>query len=286
MVLGGGAFAFAEDEWKAPDSAAKKRNPIAVNDGSLAKAKAVYEKECLSCHGPKGKGDGPAAEALEKPPRNLSVSAKGQTDGAIFWKISEGRKPMPTFSKTLSTDDRWTVIHYVRILAGEKPGADSSSSGGGSSDVKPVPPQLAAPDSYRSAISSVVQSYSKVEGALAKEDVAGATASAAAVTDAVGKLPLAAGEGLDDAGKKAWAGSREALAKTADALKGAKDLAGLRAAFKELSSALIDAVSRFGHAEPAPLSLFSSDAGSWLGDGTSPFEKGKSGKLEKSLAAK
>jgi mono/diheme cytochrome c family protein len=279
-----GAGAFADEEWKAPESAAKKKNPIPVNDTTMAKAKAVYQKECLSCHGAKGKGDGPAAEALEKKPRNLSVSAKGQSDGSIFWKVSEGRKPMPTFSKTMTVDDRWTVIYYVRTLAGEKPGADSA----GDTDTKAAPPQFAAPDSYRTAISTLVQSYLAVEAALAKEDATGAQGGAAAVADAVGKLPKADGEGLADGAKSAWGPARTAVEKAAESLKAAKDLAGSRGAFKDLSTALIDMVTKFGHAESGPLSQLSSDAGTWLqaGDGTSPFEKGKSGKVVKTLSAK
>lgn len=278
----GGAPALAEDDWKAPDSAVKKKNPIPVNDQTMAQAKKVYEKECLSCHGAKGKGDGPAAEALEKPPRNLSVSTKGQTDGGIFWKISEGRKPMPTFSKTLGVDDRWAVIHYVRTLAGDKPGADSAGGGGG--EAKPVAPELAAPDGHKAAISAVLQSALKATAALAKDDAAAAAAEASALVDAVAKLPKS--DGLDDAGKKAWDEGRAALEKAAAAFKPSKELAAQRAAFKDVAAALAGLVGKFGHAEAAPVGIWSSEAGSWLGSDASPFEKGKAGKLEKSVAPK
>ena len=81
----------------------------------------MYAAQCLSCHGPAGHGDGPAAKDLNPKPRNLSDPAiQSQTDGSIFWKLTEGRKPMPTFDKLISEDDRWNVINYVRTLAAKE----------------------------------------------------------------------------------------------------------------------------------------------------------------------
>ena len=105
------------DEWVAPARAAKKKNPIEANEASLAKGKAVYVKECASCHGDKGKGDGPAIKDLEKKPEDLSAKKTvEQSDGALFWKITEGRKPMASYEKTLSEEDRWHVINYTRSI--------------------------------------------------------------------------------------------------------------------------------------------------------------------------
>jgi mono/diheme cytochrome c family protein len=113
-----------QEEWKAPARAARKKNPIPADAKSIATGKSVYAGQCLSCHGPAGRGDGPAAKDLNPKPRNLSDPAiQSQTDGSMFWKLTEGRKPMPTFEKLISEDDRWNVINYVRTLAakGAKP---------------------------------------------------------------------------------------------------------------------------------------------------------------------
>lgn len=121
------AAALAQDstggtnEWVAPVRAAKKKNPIEVNEASLVKGKAVYVKECASCHGDKGKGDGPAVKDLEKKPGDMtSTKTQEQSDGALFWKITEGNKPMASYDKTLSEEDRWHVINYLRTLAPKK----------------------------------------------------------------------------------------------------------------------------------------------------------------------
>lgn len=128
LVAGGLAFtsALAQDstggtEWTAPARAAKKKNPVEVNEASLTKGKAIWAKECASCHGDKGKGDGPAVKDLERKPGDMtSTKTQEQSDGALFWKITEGNKPMASYEKTLSEEDRWHVINYLRTLAPKK----------------------------------------------------------------------------------------------------------------------------------------------------------------------
>lgn len=110
--------AGGNDEWKAPERAAKKKNPIPADDNSIAAGKIVYTKECLSCHGTTGKGDGPAAKDLKKSPGDLSNPKMWeQTDGALFWKITTGRTPMASYEKLLTEEQRWNVINYSRTLA-------------------------------------------------------------------------------------------------------------------------------------------------------------------------
>ncbi len=112
---------FSEDaagEWKAPPRAAKKANPIPSSDNSRAAGKQIYLANCMACHGAAGKGDGPAAIACNPRPHDLSdPKIAAQTDGELFWKITSGRKPMPSYEKQLSDDDRWNVVNYIRVLA-------------------------------------------------------------------------------------------------------------------------------------------------------------------------
>ena len=109
---------LADEVWVAPRRATRKKNPIAMTSASIAAGKQVYVRECLACHGPLGKGDGPKAQDLGKKPGDLSGSKlKTETDGAMFWKISTGKKPMPIGEKLLSEKDRWNVVNYMRTLS-------------------------------------------------------------------------------------------------------------------------------------------------------------------------
>lgn len=111
----------ATEEWKAPARAARKKNPVPVDEKSLAAGKVVYVKECLSCHGTGGKGDGPNAKDLNPKPYDLNTAKVwSQTDGALFWKLTEGKKPMPAYDTLLSEEQRWQVINYSRATFGPK----------------------------------------------------------------------------------------------------------------------------------------------------------------------
>jgi mono/diheme cytochrome c family protein len=108
----------APPPWEAPARAARKKNPIPFDDKSVAAGKTVYIAQCLKCHGDAGHGDGVSAKDLNPKPKDLSdPKIVAETDGALFWKITTGRKPMPAFETLTSEDDRWNVINYLRKLA-------------------------------------------------------------------------------------------------------------------------------------------------------------------------
>ena len=111
-----GTFVWAQEKWEAPAEAKKLKNPLAKSDKVLAQARKVFETNCVPCHGPKGLGDGPAAAALPVKPANwTSPSTQGMTDGEIFWKITNGRGPMPPW-KHLPENDRWAMVHFIRTF--------------------------------------------------------------------------------------------------------------------------------------------------------------------------
>jgi len=107
----------ASEKWIAPAAEAAKKNPVQTNPGSIGAGKKVYVQRCLSCHGTAGNGDGPDAVDLGIHPARLSEVTTSESDGALFWKITTGKKPMPRFGGRLSETDRWNVINYVRTLA-------------------------------------------------------------------------------------------------------------------------------------------------------------------------
>jgi mono/diheme cytochrome c family protein len=118
LLAGAGTMAaWAQGEWKAPADQKNVKNPLAGNKGAVAEGKKLAETNCVSCHGPEGKGNGPAAAALPppKPADWTSSKVASETDGEIFWKISNGRGAMPPW-KHLPDNQRWQLVTYIRSL--------------------------------------------------------------------------------------------------------------------------------------------------------------------------
>jgi mono/diheme cytochrome c family protein len=102
---------------KAPKDAQAVKNPIKADVASLERGKALYAKNCALCHGDKGDGKGPEAAGLTPPPADFtSKEEMGRTDGALFWVVSNGGYPMPDYSKTLTENERWDLVNYVRAF--------------------------------------------------------------------------------------------------------------------------------------------------------------------------
>ena len=120
-------FAHEPKPWPVPKEASERKNPAASTPASLKEAKALYEKECAICHGPKGDGKGAGAVALQVPPANFTDSQMmgEMTDGDLFYRLSEGRMPMAAYKGKLSEEQRWKLVNYLRSFgkkdSGKKP---------------------------------------------------------------------------------------------------------------------------------------------------------------------
>lgn len=106
------------DPWPVPDKYKNMPNPVKSDEASIANGKALYSQHCKSCHGTKGKGDGPKAAQLDTESGDFTKpDFQKQTDGAIFYKTSEGRKDMPSFKKKIADqNDIWAVVNYMRTF--------------------------------------------------------------------------------------------------------------------------------------------------------------------------
>lgn len=108
--------------WVVPDKYVSMPNPVKADAKSIAAGKALFQVNCEPCHGKKGIGNGSKAADLKTVPGNFTkASFQSQTDGTIFYKMTEGRKEMPKAKKDLPNDiDRWNLVNYLRTFAAEK----------------------------------------------------------------------------------------------------------------------------------------------------------------------
>ena len=107
-----------EQKWTAPAAQARKRNPTSTTEASLNAGRKIYMKRCAACHGKTGNGDGHDAVDLGiHPAKFSSPKLREESDGALYWKITVGKKPMPDYGDRLSHTDRWNVINFLRTLA-------------------------------------------------------------------------------------------------------------------------------------------------------------------------
>lgn len=104
--------------WNAPEAAKKVPNPVKPSPEGLKIAARLFKENCSACHGSTGAGNGPLAKALEDKPMNFT-NAKAMrivTDGELFWKMTNGRLPMPSWAQ-FSDMQRWELVNYLRTLA-------------------------------------------------------------------------------------------------------------------------------------------------------------------------
>lgn len=103
--------------WIAPAWADTIKNILPVNPENISKGEELYNMYCFSCHGDTGYGDGPAGGSMGIRPANFHdpVLMK-QKDGALFWKLTNGKGNMPPFKDILTEKQRWEMVIYLREL--------------------------------------------------------------------------------------------------------------------------------------------------------------------------
>ena len=105
--------------WPVPEDAKQLRNPLQVDAAALESAHPIYREKCSQCHGDSGKGDGRDAARYDPKPADFTDPnlMRSVTDGELFYKISEGKKPMPVFKTRLTEDQRWALVLLIRSFA-------------------------------------------------------------------------------------------------------------------------------------------------------------------------
>ena len=112
------SIAFAQDRpavdpnWVVPPKAAEKKNPLGNHPDAAAGGGKIFSHTCVTCH-----GDATHARTNNAPDLS-SPDVQAESDGALFWRISNGnaRTAMPSFN-SLPEGQRWQLVMYIRTLA-------------------------------------------------------------------------------------------------------------------------------------------------------------------------
>jgi mono/diheme cytochrome c family protein len=103
--------------WTVPANYKSMKNPVAKGDASNKAGLALYTKNCASCHGKAGLGDGVKARALKDFPGDFSKPEfQNQPDADLFFKTKMGRGEMPKYEGKLTDDDIWNIVNYMKTL--------------------------------------------------------------------------------------------------------------------------------------------------------------------------
>lgn len=91
--------------------------------------KKWFDVFCITCHGPRGDGDGliVGPELYPAPPSLHTEQARAFADGHIFHVITGGQNKMPSYADRLNPEQRWRVVHYVRALQRARKMAEESA---------------------------------------------------------------------------------------------------------------------------------------------------------------
>lgn len=119
MVLMISATVFAQEVWEVPEEAQNLQATIDLKDENAIRAgEKLFGAACWTCHGEYGDGEGIVAKEMDPPPTDLtSEFVQAQTDGALFYKISYGRDQMANYEYSLSEEERWQLVAFIRSLA-------------------------------------------------------------------------------------------------------------------------------------------------------------------------
>jgi mono/diheme cytochrome c family protein len=118
VTLLGLATSMAAGQKSGTSSAAALKNPVAATDDSIAAGRRTYQRLCVSCHGPKGKGDGGGAGGGGQP-SDLTDDTwdHGSTDGEIFTAIHDGTSAdMEPYGERISASDIWNLVNFIRSI--------------------------------------------------------------------------------------------------------------------------------------------------------------------------
>jgi hypothetical protein len=96
---------------------AELKNPLPLNPETVHRGWLAYAYFCIHCHGPYADGNGTVGQSFAPLPSNLKDPAvQDQSDGELYSKILLGFGRHPVLYTTVSEQDAWAAVNYIRSL--------------------------------------------------------------------------------------------------------------------------------------------------------------------------
>jgi len=114
---GGSKHGHDNTHWDAPAFAKAQSNPITYTQSSRQQGEDIFIKNCASCHGVTGLGDGPLSSTIKPRPTDLRTMSGKHKDGDFAWKISTGKGTMPAWKGILKRSEIWHLVNYIQTLS-------------------------------------------------------------------------------------------------------------------------------------------------------------------------
>ena len=103
--------------WEVPAKFKAMKNTVVSKPENINIGAMLYKKNCASCHGKAGLGDGVKARTLATFSGDFSGAAfQTQSDGDLFYKTKTGRGDMPSYAGKIPDEDIWNLVNYMRTL--------------------------------------------------------------------------------------------------------------------------------------------------------------------------
>lgn len=117
-------YPYAQSE--AARAGAELVNPLPATPEVVARGKFVYENVCITCHGPRGAGDGYVTALFPKPPSLMTQKVRDWPDGELFHRPMRGQGSMPSHARQVDARDAWSAVRYIRQMQSEEPVAPAA----------------------------------------------------------------------------------------------------------------------------------------------------------------
>lgn len=111
------------------------KSPVdSLSKDELVESERLYLINCGICHGPKMDGNGPLYKNGEGPfaakPATLvgDIKYESMPEGQMFYSVTYGKNLMGSYASQLTREQRWQIIHYIKIKQAENKTATAVAS--------------------------------------------------------------------------------------------------------------------------------------------------------------